>query len=362
MQLRTKLVIILIFLSGNIFSQIAPKYSNEFLAIGIGGRALAMGNSVVAGVNDITGIYWNPAGILNNERSFEIGGMHSEYFAGIAKYDFIGGTYKVDGNSAIGLSMIRFGVDDIPNTLDLIDSDGNIRYDRISSFSVADYAFLFSYARKSPIEGLNYGANIKLIRRKAGEFGGAWGFGFDVGTQYYLGNWRFGLMARDITSTFNAWSFNTETFEDVFLETGNEIPENGLELTLPKLLVGAGYIFIIKEKFSAYPELGFDVTFDGKRNTVITGDPISIDPHFGVELGYNNLVFVRGGVGNFQNIPEFDNSNSLSWQPNMGVGVQFRGLKIDYAFTDIGDQSIAQYSHVFSLSYRFDLKTKNPSL
>ncbi|MDY0161402.1 MAG: hypothetical protein RBR64_08680, partial [Bacteroidales bacterium] len=102
--------------------------------------------------------------------------------------------------------------------------------------------------------------------------------------------------------------------------------------------------------------------FDGKRNTVISSDPISIDPHLGVEFGYNNLVFLRAGVGNFQNIPEFDNTQSLSWQPNLGVGVHFRGLKIDYAFTDIGDQSIAQYSHVFSLSYRFDLKTKNPSL
>jgi hypothetical protein len=343
-------------------AQIAPKYSNEFLAIGIGGRGLAMGGSIIAGVSGVNSAYWNPAGIINNNRMVEIGGMHSEYFAGIAKFDFLGGTYRVDDKSAIGLSMIRFGVDDIPNTLDLIDSDGNIRYDRISSFSIADYAFLFSYARKSPIEGLNYGANLKIIRRIAGDFGGAWGFGFDLGAQYALRNWRFGLTLRDVSSTFNAWSYNTETFEDVFLETGNEIPQNGLELTLPKMLTGVGYLFVIKEKFTIYPELGLDVSFDGKRNTLISTNPVSIDPHAGIEVGYNQLVYLRAGFGNFQTIPEFDNTESVSWQPNLGVGIHFRGLMIDYAFTDIGNQSIAQYSHVFSLSYRFDVNRKNASL
>lgn len=362
MLLRTKLTILSILFISSLWAQVAPKYSNEFLAIGVGGKGLAMGNSVIASIGDVSSVYWNPAGILQNNRIVEIGAMHSEYFAGISKFDFLAGSYRIDDESAIGISMIRFGVDDIPNTLDLIDSDGNIRYDRISSFSVADYAFLFSYARKSPIEGLNYGANLKLIRRKAGDFGGAWGFGFDLGAQYALNKWRFGLTLRDVTSTFNAWSYNTETFEDVFLETGNEIPQNGLEITLPKMLFGAGYQFIIKEKFTAYPEIGFDVSFDGKRNTVISGDPISIDPHMGVELGYNNLVFLRAGVGNFQTIPEFDNTESISWQPSMGIGIHFRGLRIDYAFTDVGNQSIAQYSHIFSLSYRFDVQRNDSKL
>jgi hypothetical protein len=38
----------------------APKYSNEFLSIGVGARALGMSNSCVAGVNDVTSGYWNP--------------------------------------------------------------------------------------------------------------------------------------------------------------------------------------------------------------------------------------------------------------------------------------------------------------
>ncbi|MBN2776636.1 MAG: PorV/PorQ family protein [Bacteroidales bacterium] len=354
MNLKTKVVIIIIFAANSLFAQVAPKYSNEFLAIGVGGRALAMGNSVVASVDDISSVYWNPAGLTKLDKQMEIGAMHSEYFAGVAKFDFIGASYKIDDKSAAGISMIRFGVDDIPNTLDLVDSDGNIRYDRISSFSVADYAFLFSYARVLPIEGLSVGGNVKLIRRNAGDFANAWGFGFDVSAMYQTGNFSFGANLRDATSTFNAWKFNQDLLRDVFEATGNEVPENGLELTLPRLLLGAGYDFKITDKFNLYSEIGLNTTTDGKRNTLIKTDLISIDPSFGVELGYSDIVFARAGVNNFQQIPEFDGTNDFSWQPNIGVGIKYFGFRLDYALTDIGNQSIALYSHIFSLSYTFN--------
>ena len=166
------------------FAQLAPKYSNEFLAIGVGARALGMANCQVTSVNDVTSGYWNPAGLLSMKSPMQVGLMHSEYFAGIAKYDFGAFAKKIDSSSVVGFSVIRFGVDNIPNTTELIDAQGNWDYDRITTFSAADYAFLFSYARKMKIEGLRVGGNFKVIRRKVGDFGGAWGFGLDAGAQY----------------------------------------------------------------------------------------------------------------------------------------------------------------------------------
>ncbi len=356
MKFKTKILIFIIFSSYSLtlFSQIAPKYSNEFLAIGVGGRALSMGNSVVASVDDIGAVYWNPAGLTKMKKDIEIGAMHSEYFAGISKYDFIGASYKIDDASSAGLSMIRFGVDDIPNTLDLIDNDGNIRYDRISSFSVADYAFVFSYARVMPIEGLSVGGNVKLIKRNAGNFANAWGFGLDVSAMYEIENWKFGANFKDVTSTFNAWKFNQDLLREVFERTGNEIPENGLEITLPRIIMGAGYLYNFAQKFSVYSEIGTNITTDGKRNALIKTNIISADPSIGLEVGYNNMVFVRAGVNNLQQIPDFNQTNELSWQPNIGIGIRSWGFKLDYALTDIGNQSIALYSHVFSLSYTFN--------
>lgn len=340
------------------FSQEARKYSNEFLAIGVGARALGMSNAYVTSVNDVTSGYWNPAGLTKIKKDFQVGLMHAEYFAGIAKYDYGGFAANIDSASAFGFSIVRFGVDDIPNTTQLIDADGNVDYNRISSFSAADYAFMFSYARKAKIPGLSYGANVKIIYRNIGEFAQAWGFGLDAGAQYDYKKWKFGVMARDITSTFNAWtsSLDQETI-DVFIRTDNELPENGIEVTLPKVILGIGREVKISNKFTALGEIDFDFSTDGKRNVLITGDPVSIDPHMGMEFGYSEIVFLRLGVGNFQKVTDILKNDKITYQPNFGIGIQFRGIAIDYAFTDIGNRSDALYSNIFSL--KFDINKQN---
>ena len=111
------------------------KYSNEFLSIGVSARALAMSNSTVAIVDDVTSGYWNPAGLSLVSSDIQVSLMHAEYFAGIAKYDYGSFTTKIDQSGALGFSIIRFAVDDIPDTSELIDAEGNINWDRIKSFS-----------------------------------------------------------------------------------------------------------------------------------------------------------------------------------------------------------------------------------
>ena len=349
MKLRAKLLLLFsAFLHFQSGAQ-TPKYSNEFLAIGVGARGLAMSGALSALADDATAGYWNPAGLSLAQGNLQIALMHSEYFAGIAKYDYGAIAAPVDATRTIGVSVIRFAVDDIIDSTDLIDKDGNIDYDRLKTFSAADYAFLFSYAQKMKVEGLRLGGNVKVVHRKVGDFAKAWGFGLDVGAQYDYKNWKFGAVGKDITSTFNAWSYNTENLEEVFIQTGNEIPENGLEITLPRLILGAAYRAGITGKISATPALDLDVTFDGKRNVPVKTDVVSLDPKFGVEFAYDNFIFLRAGVGNIQQVKNTDNSKSTTAQPNMGVGVRFRNVTIDYALTNIGGGGTSLYSNVFSL-------------
>ena len=326
-------------------------YSNEFMAIGVGARSLAMGNASVANVNDVTAAYWNPAGLVNNNHKLDVGVMHSSYFSGIANYDYLGTNYKIDDNRSIGLSLIRFGVDDIQNTLELYDSDGNIDYNRIKKFSVADYGMLLSYSQKSKIEGLRYGANVKIIHRIIGDFASAWGFGFDVGAQYDFKKWQFGATLRDATSTFNAWKFNNEALEiNVLDSTFNTINENEIEITTPRLILGVARTFMLNKNFDLLAEVDIDFTFDGKKHTLLSNDAISADPHFGVELFYKKAVFLRAGINNIQQIKSFDDTNFVI-QPNIGLGIQIRNIVIDYALTNIGEQAVGEYSHVFSLRF-----------
>ncbi|MCJ8291390.1 MAG: PorV/PorQ family protein [Crocinitomicaceae bacterium] len=341
---------------------VAPKYSNEFLAIGVGADALGLGNSIVAQTDGVSSGYWNPAGLTNVNKWLEVGLMHSEYFAGIAKYDYAGFAHSIDDKSAIGFTAIRFAVDDIPNTTQLIDNNGNIDYDRITTFTAADYAFMFSYARKLKVEGLSVGGTFKVIHRKVGDFAKSWGFGIDAGAQYQLkSNWKFGIMARDVTSTFNAWVFSLDQeTREVFVNTGNEIPENGLELTLPRFIFAAYKKFDIgKNGLYASSELDLDVTTDGRRNTLIRTGLVSMDPHLGVSVGFKNYVCIRAGLSNMQYVQDFDDTRRLNVQPNIGIGLNFKSVYLDYAFTDIGDASVALYSHVVSLRIKLN-QPKNP--
>jgi hypothetical protein len=347
----------LILAISKLYSQSAPKYSNDFLDIGVGARALAMGNSVVASTNDVTSGYWNPAGLMGVQGDIEVSLMHDEYFAGIAKDDYLAASYKFDKNSVFGLTVIRFGVDDIPNTLYLIDPTGNINYNNITTFSVAQYAFLFSYARTfDGLPGLQLGGNVKVIHSIIGSFGGSWGFGLDGAAQYRYKDWLFGAVGRDITSTFNAWSYSlSQSDVDELLATNNIPPQGGLEVTLPRLLLGAARTFkFFSDKVSVMPELGADVTFDGKRNTLISSNPISVDPHLGVEVGYKGIIFLRMGVGNLQTSTDVTGAAATYVNPDFGVGIKVKAFSLDYALTD--NTAAGLYSNVFSV--KFDINKK----
>lgn len=326
------------------------KYSNEFLSLGVGARAFGMSNAVVASTADVYAGYWNPAGLSQMNKTYQAALMHSEYFGSIAKYDYGAFAYKVDDRTNIALSIIRFGVDDIPNTTELIDAGGNVNYDRVTKFSAVDYAFIGSYARKALNPNLSYGANVKVVHRKIGDFAQSWGFGIDLGMQYRWRNFRLGAMAHDISTTFNAWSYSLdENTKKVFQDTGNEIPENGLEITLPKFILGAAYTAKINNKFRLNTEINFDINTDGQRNVLISSKYFNVDPHAGLELDYKNIAFLRGGVGNIQKVTEFDGSQNTTLMPNVGLGIRIKNIYIDYALSDIGNSSESLYSNVFSL-------------
>lgn len=323
--------------------------------IGVDAAALGMANAVTASTADVNSGYWNPAGLTKLEDQ-QLALMHASYFANIAQYNYIGYASPIDDRSAYGISLIRFGVDDILNTTELIDSDGNIDYNRISLFSTADYGFTFSYARKLAVPGFQYGVNAKIIRRIIGKFADSWGFGFDVGLQFEKNAWQFGLMVRDITTTYNVWNIDEKEYQkiaDAVPGQNQELPES-TEITAPKAQLGISKKLIIRYDYSIMAAANINMRFT-KTNDVFSSDFVSVDPALGLEFGYTNLVFVRAGVGNFQNIEQLDSTEKVSFQPNIGLGFKYKGIQVDYALTDLGNQSAALYTNIFSLKVDLSL-------
>ncbi len=341
------------------------KYSNEFLNIGAGARGLGMGNAQVVSVNDATAGYWNPAGLAEVEDKPSATVMHAEYFSGIAKYDYAAAALPIQDNKrTVGFSLLRFAVDDIPNTLFLVEPDGSLNYNNIQTFSSADYALLISVAqhiKETDNWRLNAGINAKVIYRKVGKFAHAWGFGLDAGVQMRAENWSLGLVAKDLTSTFNAWKFTfTDKEKEALYLTKNDIPVRSTELTAPRLVLGGTYDFRISSSFKLQAEANVDVTFDGKRNTVLSGNTVSADPHIGLEASIKDVFFVRGGVTNFQKaLADGDTLNQKKvwiYQPSIGAGFKIKNIGLDYAFTNLANQSNPLYTHVISLRIIFGKK------
>lgn len=331
------------------YSQTVRKYSNEFMNIGVDAAAMGMSSAVVAHTNDVNSGYWNPAGLIGIEDG-QVAAMHASYFANIAQYDYAAYAKPIDDESAWGISMIRFGVDDILNTTQLIDASGNVDYNRISKFSTADYGFTFSYARKLKFSGLQYGVNSKIIRRVIGDFANSWGFGFDVGIQWKQNDWNFGLMLRDITTTYNVWNINEEEYNKIkgaVVGQNQELPQS-TEITMPKAQFGVSKRFDLHNETSLLASGNLNMQFT-QTNDLINSNLVSVDPALGLEFNYTDLVFVRAGVGNFQNVTQIDNTKKVGFQPNIGLGFRYKGIQIDYALTDLGDQSAALYSNIFSL-------------
>jgi|GEM_PF-1728437 len=212
---------------------------------------------------------------------------------------------------------------------------------------------------------MSWGANTKIIYRKVGSFAQAWGFGFDLGFMYKTPTWRLGVAARDITTTFNAWSFSfSDREKEALYLTNNDIPVRSTELTAPTLVLGGAYNFKFADKFHLLTEANLNLTFDGKRNTLLSADPVSIDPKFGLEANINDVLFIRAGVSNFQQaLADGDTLNQKKvwiFQPSIGAGFKIGNVTIDYAFSNLANQGNPLYSHIFSL--RLDLLPKSKTV
>lgn len=299
--------------SFSIYSQtVISKYAGEFMAIGVGARALGMGGAYVAVSNDITSAYYNPAGLANINYP-QIALMHAEQFGNLVNYDYASVAIPFGTDMSFGISAMRLAVDGIPDTRDALvvrntttrlsdinDPRAGINPDLVKEFSDQDWAFYLTFAKRHS-ENFSYGANVKIIKRDIAEYG-AFGVGFDVGALYTpIENLFLGANLQDITTTLVAWN------------TGRN------ELISPTAKIGAAYML----QFWAgklTPALDFDVRFENRRfASNFNVGPVSFDMHAGLEYSFKNLISIRGG---YNDVKQF----------TLGAGVKLPKLNIDYSF------------------------------
>ncbi|GJQ62958.1 MAG: hypothetical protein SCALA702_20110 [Melioribacteraceae bacterium] len=325
-------IVLLLLSSFTVSGQVVlSKYAGEFLAIGVGGRASAMGGAQSAAVRDVTAGYWNPAGLAFVDYP-QISLMHEEHFGNLVNYNYASVAIPYGKDMSFGASLIRLGVDGIPDTREaLIDGvTKEVIYDitnprarldpsRITEFNNTDYALFLTFAKRHS-DNFYFGANAKLIRRDIAEFG-ATGIGFDVGAVYMpYDDLYLGANIQDVTTTLIAW------------DTGRQ------ELISPTMKIGAAYALDILGGVLT-PAVDFDLRFEGREfASNFNIGPVSFDHHFGLEYNFQDIIAIRGG---YNDVNQF----------TMGAGVKLPKLNIDYSFMRMNSGELERLpdSHRISL-------------
>ncbi len=307
------------------------KYADDFLSIGVGGRALGMGGAYTAAANDVTAGYWNPAG-LTAIKYPEIMLMHDQRYSDIVSFNYGAAAMPLSRDETVGLSAIVLSVSGIPNTLGAgLDANGNpidpalgdfsgmnrLDYSKITFFSATDIALIGSYAKRYS-DNFSYGANVKFIRRSIGSTYGT-GIGFDVGAMYLpFKNLRFGANLQNATTTVVAWTTGTT------------------ELLTPTLAAGAAYSLSVGP-ITAMPALDLLFNIDNMRSssTVHLG-PLSADLRVGAEINYKNVIAIRAG---YNEVKQF----------TVGAGLRLPKLEIDYSFARFAYANSLGDTHRISL-------------
>lgn len=295
------------------------KYGSDFLNSGVGARPLALGGAYTGLSDDVTSLYWNPAG-LSHLKGMQFHFMHSERFAGVVNWDcLLFGLPVRDGYHA-GIGFYRLGVDDIPLTRltnpDLplgdvyVDNTGktvqNVPY-VYRSVSDVEMAVVLGFSKRQS-EKLVLGGNVTLIRKDM-DVSNAWGIGFDFGALYRpMTALQLGASLKNATTTLLAWS------------TGRN------ELIYPRLLLGGSYKYTI-QKISLLPVADVEINREASGvSSEIRIDRFGIGFHGGIEVAYLNRIAFRVGsdMGKFTG----------------GVGLKLNKFSLDYGFSshvDLGN-------------------------
>ncbi len=292
----------------NLGGQRAGTSSGTFLQIGVGARAVGLGESFVAVANDPSAIYWNPAGLASMQRR-EIAESHVEWPADI-HYDHV--TLVLPSRRLGGSIALQMGVlaTKIEETTEL-NPFGTGR-----NFTYSDVLIGASYARRWT-DKLLVGAGAKYLREDLGsQIGGPLtkAFLFDMGSIYYLG---IGSI-RIATSLTNFGSELKPEGRFVSPYSGEIRQYDGFD---PPLMFRYGVAFEPIENASQRLTTSFEVDQPADNQQTIKA---------GAEWTYQHTFALRSGY-NFR-------ADELKFSAGAGFNTDFGTMhgSLDYAYTDGG--------------------------
>jgi hypothetical protein len=307
------------------------------LLIPVGVRGISMGEQGVATSKGIEALFWNPAGISKTQNSSEVIFSHMNYIADIGvEYGAVTGNFT--GFGTLALSIKTLSVGDIPvTTTNQPDGTGTMF---APQYLIAGLSFSRELTDK-----ISVGLTAKYLTESLGD-ASASGVALDIGVMYErladISGLSFGIVIKNLGPQMKY--DGSALLIQAGASTLNRPPQYykieaaGFELPTAFQL-GFGYRPQIDEVNSLLATASF-------QNNNFSDDEYRL----GLEYGYNNMFFVRGGYSLSPQAPTDYYIYGLT--AGVGFNYQFEGidLKVDYAFRDV---KYFDGNHIFSLTLGF---------
>ena len=289
--------------SANFSSSARGTTTAEFLELGVGARAVAMGEAYSAVVDDAGAMYWNPAGLTNiQHRSVTL--MHASYI-GSSYFDYSAYGQNLGSKGAFGAGLQYFSAGGITQT-DVAGTD-------VGNINPYDLSFSLGYAYR--LEGFSAGLAGKFIQSKILTTAQTAALDFGVLSPAYF-NDRLKL-AFTMTNLGGTMKFDADK---------ENLPLN--------LKLGSSYKII--DRWLAAVDINF---------------PRGDNPYAALGTEYQLATSgpwkMAGRAGfNSQTVGSIDGFTGVS----VGVGLGYSRLAVDYAFVPMGGVGQA---HRLSLTCNF---------
>jgi len=274
----------------------------QFLKIGVGGRAAALGESFIAISDDASALYWNPAGLAQFDKN-QLIISHNIWVVDI-NHDFIGVVYHLDSDNSFGASLTAVTMDDMPVTTEFAPF-GNGEY-----FGFSDIALSVSYARKMT-QQFSFGGTVKYVEETLDKIKMR-GVMIDLGTYY-----RTGLGSTRFAVTVSNFGSELAPDGEIILVGNRTNPE--WQSFAPPTIFRIGFAFepFENEEHRVTTSIQLNHPNDNSENIVV-----------GAEYAWQKMFFLRGGYK--FNVDEQNYSFGLG----LNVPISLAEFTLDYAFTN----------------------------
>ncbi len=303
-------IILIVFSFSEIKPQLFPVLGGQragistaqFLKIGVGGRATAMGDAFVAIANDVSALYWNPAGLSQFSEN-QVMFSHNQWVVDI-NHDFVGAVYHLDDANTFGVSLTSLSMDEMKVTTEYAPF-GTGEY-----FGFSDFGLAVSYSRKMT-EQFSFGGTVRYIEETLDVLKMR-GVMIDLGTYYWtgLGSTRFAVA---VTNFGNDLAPDGEV-----VLVGNRTKSNWQSFSPPTMFrIGFALEPYEDDQHKFTTSIQLNHPNDNSENLSL-----------GLEYVWNKMFFARGGYK--VNVEE----QNYSFGAGVNVPISIADVSVDYAFAN----------------------------